>query len=151
MSKFPRIRAWETRPVQGGWTVTVEINGHPFTLTGSPTTIRDAYVTIHRKNGIEMTNAKAEAFLDEVYCEREPQRCLVPSLRNMAKSALQAARGEIAARMGGAAPVDAEEINRRLAICKGCQFFRNNRCAKCGCFLQLKARTRSGTCPAGKW
>ncbi len=41
----------------------------------------------------------------------------------------------------------------RLAICKGCEFFRkgNQSCKKCGCFMKLKTLIDKASCPVGKW
>jgi hypothetical protein len=46
-----------------------------------------------------------------------------------------------------------EEKERRLAICKECEFFQASplKCRKCGCFLQLKTRLETEHCPIGKW
>jgi Family of unknown function (DUF6171) len=43
------------------------------------------------------------------------------------------------------------EINRRLNICQGCESFKEGRCMLCGCFMKLKARLSTGSCPSGKW
>jgi hypothetical protein len=42
---------------------------------------------------------------------------------------------------------------KRLAICKGCDFFNEKKvkCMKCGCFLNYKALLPSSKCPIGKW
>jgi hypothetical protein len=41
----------------------------------------------------------------------------------------------------------------RLAICKGCEFFRkgNQSCKKCGCFMKLKTLIDKAKCPIDKW
>ena len=46
-----------------------------------------------------------------------------------------------------------EELNIRLDICRDCESFlpRLERCAECGCFLQIKARFRVFNCPVNKW
>jgi len=42
---------------------------------------------------------------------------------------------------------------QRLAICAGCEFFRqqSKTCRKCGCFMKLKTTLESAHCPIGKW
>jgi hypothetical protein len=45
----------------------------------------------------------------------------------------------------------AEELDNRLSICNSCEFMFENRCLKCGCFLQAKARLATSRCPEGKW
>jgi hypothetical protein len=46
-----------------------------------------------------------------------------------------------------------EEIGRRLAICRKCEFFHPApmRCQKCNCFLNLKTRLETEHCPIAKW
>jgi len=41
----------------------------------------------------------------------------------------------------------------RFNICKGCEFLstKNNRCRKCGCFMNAKTWIPSSKCPVGKW
>lgn len=47
-----------------------------------------------------------------------------------------------------------EEIEKqaeiKLKICFECPYRKDNRCGKCGCFIQAKTRS-SSTCPAKKW
>ena len=47
--------------------------------------------------------------------------------------------------------VPLEETARRMAICKGCEFYINARCRKCGCYMNLKSRLETEHCPIGKW
>jgi hypothetical protein len=47
--------------------------------------------------------------------------------------------------------VEAKDVKSRLNICKGCSFFRGNRCIKCGCYMKFKAKLRSSKCPIGRW
>lgn len=40
----------------------------------------------------------------------------------------------------------------RVAVCTGCPYFRSDqRCAKCGCFMRVKAKWESARCPMGSW
>jgi hypothetical protein len=39
----------------------------------------------------------------------------------------------------------------RLTICRKCDHFSNYRCAKCGCFMAVKTRIKSLSCPIGLW
>ena len=52
---------------------------------------------------------------------------------------------------GNSINADPDEIKRRKAICKGCEYMHDNRCSKCGCWLQYKAILRAESCPVGKW
>lgn len=75
----------------------------------------------------------------------------LPSAATMAKNAATALRDEIKARITGLPEIEAEEVARRLEICHGCENFIQGRCAKCGCFMNFKAKLRSQHCPEGKW
>ena len=44
-----------------------------------------------------------------------------------------------------------EEQNRRLSICKGCEFYSEGLCAKCGCNLAAKSVMEVSKCPINKW
>jgi len=55
---------------------------------------------------------------------------------------------------GGMKAVSQEEMDRRMAICEGCEFFTGGdrpKCSKCGCHLKIKARWESAHCPINKW
>lgn len=96
---------------------------------------------------------EALAQLRETYRPSTQEQPL-PSLATMASNVSRAVYDEAAARLQGAAPVEAAEIERRIAICKApCEKWRpsDNRCSECGCFGNFKTRLRSQSCPLGKW
>ena len=68
--------------------------------------------------------------------------------RNLVKQAWASGAGVAKGRAFLAKP---EVANRRLEICAGCEFFRDRRCLKCGCFMDRKAHLEAASCPAGKW
>lgn len=44
------------------------------------------------------------------------------------------------------------QVADRLAVCRSCDQLRANRtCARCGCFVDAKARFRTQDCPLRKW
>lgn len=45
----------------------------------------------------------------------------------------------------------AEKAAARLEICQGCEFFKQDRCLKCGCFMNAKIHVESAACPMNKW
>lgn len=45
----------------------------------------------------------------------------------------------------------AEKSYARMQICQGCEFYRDTRCLKCGCFMEKKAHLDAATCPINKW
>ena len=48
---------------------------------------------------------------------------------------------------------DTEVIERRMAECQGCEHFikGTSQCKKCGCFMKVKSRIATASCPIGKW
>lgn len=46
-----------------------------------------------------------------------------------------------------------EEQNRRMEICKACEYFNSEdvRCRQCGCFLKQKVSITSSKCPLNLW
>ena len=52
---------------------------------------------------------------------------------------------------GGFENVEPEEYANRLQICSGCEFQKDAKCIKCGCFLNKKAWWATEDCPIGKW
>lgn len=79
----------------------------------------------------------------------------VPSLpsisqmgKNLLKTAMDTAKNVAA---GEAFSVNAEEAEKRLSICKQCEFYINERCSKCGCFMSVKTHLKAASCPVNKW
>ena len=46
--------------------------------------------------------------------------------------------------------VTEKQFQGRLTTCQGCEFWKNNRCAKCGC-NEKKLHLATEKCPVGKW
>lgn len=76
-----------------------------------------------------------------------------PSVAAMIKSATVAMGKEARAIAKGEDGVSAEEVTRRLAICKPCSSYleAQGRCSECGCYMKFKARLRTQNCPRKKW
>ncbi|MFN0055927.1 MAG: DUF6171 family protein [Planctomycetales bacterium] len=51
----------------------------------------------------------------------------------------------------GCRDVEVECYRERLEACGACPLQRETRCLVCGCRVEIKARWRSETCPAGRW
>jgi glycosyltransferase involved in cell wall biosynthesis len=51
----------------------------------------------------------------------------------------------------GLRTVDAAQYQQRLMVCDTCERRHGRRCAECGCWVALKARGRSFSCPLGRW
>jgi hypothetical protein len=74
-----------------------------------------------------------------------------PSLaKNVAGASFRLAKAAMAGEKINVSPAETE---RRLGICRQCQFFQAKlmRCLKCGCFLSLKVRLETEHCPINKW
>lgn len=95
---------------------------------------------------------------NEEKIEQERQRLIeedltkFPSIfqqaRNLAKQAWVSGTGVL---QGKAFLTTAEKAYARLEICKTCEFFKDSRCLKCGCFMEKKAHVELATCPINKW
>ena len=45
-----------------------------------------------------------------------------------------------------------EEVKKeRLDICSSCEYYKDNRCAQCGCFMSIKTEWAEQECPLKKW
>jgi hypothetical protein len=70
--------------------------------------------------------------------------------------------GSLASNLGvwakaGFQVVDASQLQSRLDVCKGCEFWDQSgfagtgSCKKCGCSTQAKLRMTTSKCPVDKW
>lgn len=77
-----------------------------------------------------------------------------PSLLRKVANFAAAATKHVSAGMPRASEA---EVERRFAICKGCEFFDGSACTKCGCPIVREQKFVSklawadSECPAGKW
>jgi hypothetical protein len=73
-----------------------------------------------------------------------------PDSKTLAKNLLSSAADVI---RKGIKPRTAEEQKACLEICYKCpSYIKNqNRCGKCGCYLNFKSKLRAWHCPTGKW
>lgn len=113
-------------------------------------------MTAKHKKRAAAIYAQYEATLDAAAAGNAPVKFSPPPpsprlLRKAARlaSAIGAETMAIARRRPKLTP---EQVAARLAICGSCDQLRSNRtCAKCGCFVDAKARFRSQVCPLRKW
>ena len=68
--------------------------------------------------------------------------------RNLAKQTWLSGKGVI---VGQGFLTMAEKAHSRLTICESCEFYRDSRCLKCGCFMDKKVHLEAATCPMDKW
>lgn len=75
-----------------------------------------------------------------------------PGLLKRAGSLAKAIGSETKAIVQRQPNLTAQQVAARLAVCASCDQLRPNRtCARCGCFVDAKARFRSQDCPLRKW
>ena len=78
----------------------------------------------------------------------------LPSSPQMADNLAQTAGSVINNVINGQSPmVNDDEFNRRLSICGECEYYmkEQNRCLKCGCMMNFKAKFNGSKCPVDKW
>lgn len=78
----------------------------------------------------------------------------MPSITQMAKNITKSLALNAKSFISGyGLTLPTEEANRRLEICKGCEFFDSvkTRCSKCGCQMAVKTYLKAEKCPVGKW
>ena len=46
---------------------------------------------------------------------------------------------------------DEEVLKMRWDICSGCEFLKDDKCLKCGCFMKVKHKLAMASCPIDKW
>ena len=46
---------------------------------------------------------------------------------------------------------DEEVLKMRWDICSSCEFLKDDKCEKCGCFMKVKHKLAMASCPEGKW
>lgn len=75
-----------------------------------------------------------------------------PSIFQQARNLVtQAWISGVGAARGVAVLTTPEKAAARLEICQACEFYRNERCLKCGCFMSKKAHVELAGCPENKW
>ena len=81
--------------------------------------------------------------------KHETMPSIVKMVSNLAVSSVQ----ELSSILHGNEAVSKKEKNKRLEICKSCEFFvpSSQKCMKCGCYMPIKTAWRSQKCPIGKW
>ena len=46
---------------------------------------------------------------------------------------------------------DEDVLKMRWDLCSGCEFLKDDKCEKCGCFMKVKHKLAMASCPVGKW
>lgn len=80
--------------------------------------------------------------------KRKCRKCLLAELDN--EKLLEDVRLAIG-RLPGELKVSEEEYDSRLAVCKECHYLNEGTCNACGCYVELRAASKTGKCPYKKW
>lgn len=72
----------------------------------------------------------------------------MPSMFQQAKNFTKAVAKHA---MNGGLNVPKNVKKSRMDLCSGCEFLSDDRCSKCGCFVDSKTNWASESCPIGKW
>ena len=80
----------------------------------------------------------------------EKKKKQLPSVLTMIKTFSEELTSYVAKGMPNVTP---EEYEDRLNTCFNCDFYlkKLNRCGKCGCLVEHKAKWKTTDCPEGKW
>ena len=54
---------------------------------------------------------------------------------------------------GNSLNISDADKEKRLSICKSCEFYDagQERCSRCGCYLKVKTYLKAEKCPVGRW
>ena len=73
------------------------------------------------------------------------------TMPSLAKQAGNLAKATLEHAMAGFKKVDEELFKKRIATCEGCEYYRNQRCLRCGCRMNIKGQWAEQKCPENKW
>ena len=80
------------------------------------------------------------------------ENCAFPNKKEMAKNLAFSFVNVVGeAFKSGKVMATKEVIQKRMAACHGCEFYKDNRCTECGCYLAYKTGLHAESCPRGKW
>lgn len=73
----------------------------------------------------------------------------ITKIRNLAGAAIT----ELTAIAGGRVALSDDVVTERLEICQSCEQFdpEKSKCLKCQCFMLIKTKWRTSSCPLKKW
>ena len=91
--------------------------------------------------------------MDEIRNEQLNQtQNSLPSIVEMGKNLAKTLTDTVKSVVAGEGAMTAEDqASARLKICQSCEFYVNERCTKCGCFMAVKTHLKAANCPVGKW
>ncbi len=102
-----------------------------------------------RQNKIVTVGARSGIIKEQIVDAPEEEQ--TPKAREMAASFAVAA-----ARFAASGFKLSDHADERVAVCESCEHMGTdgnwkNRCKLCGCFMKVKAKIKSETCPDRRW
>ena len=76
------------------------------------------------------------------------RKCLLADLDN---EKLLADVRQAIDRLDESMKVSSGVYEKRLEICKSCDYLNEGTCGACGCYVELRAAAKTGRCPYKKW
>ena len=76
------------------------------------------------------------------------RKCLLADLDN---EKLLADVRQAIDRLDESMKVSSGVYEKRLKICKSCDYLNEGTCGACGCYVELRAAAKTGRCPYKKW
>ena len=80
--------------------------------------------------------------------KRPCRKCLLAELDN--KKLLVQIR-EAVERLDARDRVSDKEYENRLGVCRACDYLNEGTCNACGCYVEIRAAAKTGSCPYKKW
>lgn len=120
----------EIQPPRGGWTITMNIKGQDFVFRGTPRRIVSEISLVLKKNGEYNGDEPIWDYCNDIWCEREPARCMKKStVTDIKTSVLTYANALRSLVKNGLQPVGQQQAKDRALVCLKCP--QNKKLVKC--------------------
>lgn len=142
----PRIKMAEIQPPRGGWTVSMEIKGQAFVFRGTPRTIVREISLVLKKNDEYNGDEDIWDYCNEIWCEREPTRCMRKTTgTDIRSSVVTFGHALLSLVKNGLQPVGLQQAKDRALVCLKCpQNKKLVKCSTCAKTTGLITRTLIG-------
>jgi hypothetical protein len=83
--------------------------------------------------------------------DEKKRHCIKCLLREMDKQAYMDNLYDYIERLEADIKTDQDLYEKRLSICKSCDYLSEGMCRACGCFVELRAAIKTNVCSYDKW
>jgi hypothetical protein len=83
--------------------------------------------------------------------DEKKRHCIKCLLREMDKQAYMDNLYDYIERLEADIKTDQDLYDKRLSICKSCDYLSEGMCRACGCFVELRAAIKTNVCSYDKW